>query len=257
MPTPATRWLLVLVALASLCGLSSAFLPPLPSCSGCRGGRATRLAAYEDEDDDLTARSVSLLGQLAEGLNKELPVPTALVPPRASDADRASASRSTTTIKGWFPLSMGLALTIGNPVYPAAFIGFLYLSRPTDAPDFAAAVAAGFVAGVVNPLLVNFADATGLDDTFLARLPFFLGAAATFYVLASVLQEGREEFSDAPRRAEKERIPAVKQERDLKFFDVKMKNTAMGRDEDVEVEVKEKPPTRNSSSASGKDRWRE
>jgi len=197
-----------------------------------------------------------LLTQLAKALNKEVPVPTFLVPPRASDVGRvrASVSSSTTTIKGWFPLSMGVALTLGNPVYPAAFVGFLYLSRPTDAPDVAAALAAALVAGVVNPLLVSFADATGLDDTFLARFPFLVGAAATFYVLAQVLTEGKEVFQEAPRRAEKERVPGLKQERDLRFFDVKMKNKDEdgGGEANLSVEVKEK-----RDEAESKGRWRE
>jgi hypothetical protein len=272
--------LLVLAAVASI-STTHAFLPPTapaPPASGTaaarlRLGRARtptsvlsstrkqpplrRLAAYQDDgDDDLTERSVSLLTQLAKALNKDVPVPTFLVPPRANDVGRvrASVSSSTTTIKGWFPLSMGVALTLGNPVYPAAFVGFLYLSRPTDAPDVAAALAAALVAGVVNPLLVSFADATGLDDTFLARFPFLVGAAATFYVLAQVLTEGKEVFQEAPRRAEKERVPGLKQERDLRFFDVKMKN----KDEDGEgeanltVEVKEK-----RDEAESKGRWGE
>lgn len=201
---------------------------PILSRPGPRG-RAL-LAAYDgDEDDDLTERSLSLLGKLARGLNRELPVPTLLVPPRGEEGGKAG-SGSTTTIKGWFPLSMGLSLTLGNPVYPAALVGFLYLSRPTDAPDVAAAAAAAVVAGVVNPLLANFADATGLDDSALGRLPFLLGAAATAYVLIQVLGEGKEVFVDAPRRQEKERMPAAKSERDLKFFDVKMKQGGGGSD---------------------------
>jgi len=183
---------------------------------------------YDDGyDDDLTERSLSLLGKLAKGLNRELPVPAFLVPPRASDAGRTG---SMTTIKGWFPLSMGLSLTLGNPVYPAAFVGFLYLSRPTDAPDVAAALAAAVVAGVVNPLVESFADATGLDDSFLGRVPFLLGAAATAYVLVQVLGEGKEVFVDAPRREERERMPAAKAERDLRFFDVKAKQTTTNRE---------------------------
>lgn len=273
--------LLVLAAVASI-STTRAFLPPhstapapAPPASGTAAARLRlgrvrtptsvlskqpplrRLAAYQDDgDDDLTERSVSLLTQLAKALNKDVPVPTFLVPPRANDVGRvrASVSSSTTTIKGWFPLSMGVALTLGNPVYPAAFVGFLYLSRPTDAPDVAAALAAALVAGVVNPLLVSFADATGLDDTFLARFPFLVGAAATFYVLAQVLTEGKEVFQEAPRRAEKERVPGLKQERDLRFFDVKMKNKDEdgGGEANLTVEVKEK-----RDEAESKGRWRE
>eukprot|EP00624_Nannochloropsis_granulata_P007011 evm.model.NODE_5801_length_40303_cov_26.021786.8 len=215
------------------------------------------LAAYEDDrEEDLTERSVSLLTQLAKALNKDVPVPTFLVPPRASDVGRvrASVSSSITTIKGWFPLSMGVALILGNPVYPAAFVGFLYLSRPIDAPDVAAALAAALLAGVVNPLLVSFADDTGLDDTFLARFPFLVGAAATFYVLAQVLTEGKEVFQEVPRREEKARVPGLKQERDLRFFDVKMKNKDEegGGEANLTVEVTEK---RDESESKG--RWRE
>lgn len=202
--------------------------PLINSRPGPRG-RALQAAYDGDEDDDLTERSLSLLGKLARGLNRELPVPTLLVPPRGEEGGKAgSGSGSTTTIKGWFPLSMGLSLTLGNPVYPAALVGFLYLSRPTDAPDVAAAAAAAVVAGVVNPLLANFADATGLDDSALGRLPFLLGAAASAYVLIQVLGEGKEVFVDAPRRQEKERMPAAKNERDLKFFDVKIKQGGGG-----------------------------
>jgi len=215
------------------------------------------LAASEDDgEDDLTERSVSFLTQLARALNKDVPVPTFLVPPRASDVGRvrASVSSSMTTIKGWFPLSMGVSLTLGNPVYPAAFVGFLYLSRPTDAPDVAAALAAALLAGVVNPLLVSFVDATGWDDTFLGRFPFLVGAAATFYVLAQVLTEGKEVFQEVPRREEKARVPGLKQERDLRFFDVKMKNKDEdgGGEANLTVEVKEK---RDESESKG--RWRE
>lgn len=155
---------------------------------------------------------------------------------------------------------MGLALTVGNPVYPAAFIGFLFLSRPTDAPDIGAAVVAALVAGVVNPLLVSIGEATGLDDSFLARIPFFLGVAATGYVLFNVLGEGKEVFADGPKRAEKERIPIVKEERDIKFFDVKMKNKSdPGAEADIAVEVKEKRPDAGGSNGNGNGggRWRE
>lgn len=286
MPLPPSTTLLPLLVLVALVKISTAFLPPhsplaaAPAASSAtsvaRLGRRLstsisilpttpkhkqppthRLAAYQDDgDEDLTERSVSLLTQLAKALNKEVPVPTFLVPPRASDVGRirASVSSSTTTIKGWFPLSIGVALTLGNPVYPAAFVGFLYLSRPTDAPDVAAALAAALVAGVVNPLLVSFADATGLDDTFLARFPFLVGAAATFYVLAQVLTEGKEVFQEAPRRAEKERVPGLKQERDMRFFDVKMKNKDEdgGGEANLTVEVKEK-----RDEAESKGRWRE
>lgn len=181
-------------------------------------------AGREEDDDDLTERSISLLSKLARGLNRDLPVPTLLVPPRGAEAGRGGGGSALTTIKGWFPFSMGLSLTLGNPVYPAALVGFLYLSRPTDAPDVAAAAAAGLVAGVVNPLLVNFAEATGLDESGLGRIPFLLGVAATGWVLVQVLGEGKEVFVDAPRREERERMPAAKSERDLRFFDVKVKN---------------------------------
>lgn len=179
----------------------------------------------EEDDDDLTERSLSLLGKLARGLNRDLPVPTLLVPPRGAEEGRSGASGNAfTTIKGWLPFSMGLSLTLGNPVYPAALVGFLYLSRPTDAPDVAAAAAAALVAGVVNPLLMNFAEATGLDESGLGRIPFLIGVAATSWVLVQVLGEGKEVFVDAPRREERERMPAAKSERDLRFFDVKVKN---------------------------------
>lgn len=226
--------------------LRSRPLPCITASSKFHPRLLSRLSAYkEDDGDDLTDRSVSLLIQVAKALSKEVPVPSFLVPPRAGDVGRvtSSVSSSTTTIMGWFPLSMGVALTLGNPVYPAAFLGFLYLSRPTEAPDVAAAVAAVLVAGVVNPLLVSFTEATGLDDTFLARFPFFLGAATSAYVLAQVLTEGKEVFQDAPRRAEKERVPGLKQERDLRFFDVKMKNKngTEGEEANLTVEVQEKP----------------
>lgn len=239
---------------------TTAFLPPLPHSSSSRSSlsrslsRPTLLQASLD-DDDLTDRSFSILSQIVKGLNKELPVPTALLPPRASESGTATS----TSIKGWFPLSMGLALTVGNPVYPAAFIGFLFLSRPTDAPDIGAAVAAALVAGVVNPLLASIGEATGLDDSFLARIPFFLGVAATGYVLFNVLGEGKEVFADGPKRAEKERIPIVKEERDIKFFDVKMKNKSDPEAEaDIAVEVKEKrPDAGGNGNGNGGGRWHE
>lgn len=223
------------------------------------GPRGRRPLQATEEDDDLTERSLSLLGKLARGLNRELPVPTLLVPPRGEE----KGSGGTTTIKGWFPLSMGLSLTLGNPVYPAALVGFLYLSRPTDAPDVAAAAAAALVAGVVNPLLADFADATDLDDSALGRLPFLLGAAATAYVLVQVLGEGKEVFVDAPRRQERERMPAAKTERDLKFFDVKMKQGGGGASGGAGGD---KAPAEGSGasggsggggSSGGASRWRE
>ena len=106
-----------------------------------------------------------------------------MIPPRA-DEPRGT----TTTLQGWYALAAGLALTIGNPVYPSAFVGFLYLSRPVDAPDWSAAVAAAFAAGILNPLLVSFGDATGLDESFLAKLPFVLGLFVSAAVLREVIQ---------------------------------------------------------------------
>lgn len=234
-----------------------------PNANPVRPRAPPKLAAGGQEDDDLTERSLSLLGKLAEGLNRELPVPTLLVPPRVSEAGKSGGgSTAITTIKGWFPLSMGLSLTLGNPAYPAALVGFLYLSRPTDAPDVAAAAAAALVAGVVNPLLANFAEATGLDESGLGRIPFLLGVAATGWVLLQVLGEGKEVFVDAPRREEKERMPAAKAERDLRFFDVKVKNQTQGEGGKEKAAAENPPPKAGSGGGSGggdggATRWRE
>ena len=141
------------------------------------------------DDEDLTDRSLSFLGTLIKGLSKELQVPTILIPPHADEP-----KGTTTTLQGWYALFAGVSLVLGNPVYPSAFLGYLYLSRPVDAPDWTAAIAAGLTSGIVSPLLESLGEATGLDDSFLARLPFVLGIFVSGAVLREVFQ-GRAELA--------------------------------------------------------------
>lgn len=181
--------------------------------------RATQLYSVpRQNDEDIADITVDLFARIASSLNRDLRVPALLVPPRTADL-----GKSTTHIRGWYALAGGLSLALGNLVYPASFLGYLYISRPAEAPDVAAAVAAAFTSALFSPAVSWLVDAWDLDESSLAKLPFLVGFGVSALTLYALVGEGQAAFV-APEREMRERMPQAKSERDLRFFDVKVRN---------------------------------
>lgn len=202
-----------------------------------------RLQATVEDDDDLPARAIDFMTKSAAFLNNDVRVPSFLVPGRPSEKG------SQTTLKGWYLFASGVSLTFGNVLFPTSFLGFLYVSRPVEAPDFAAAVAAVLTTAVVSPLFSSLGDALEADDWPLARVPLVLGLVGTSWLLREVSKEGQKAFVE-PKRAAKD--PQVKSQRDLKFFDVKLQSGGSGPAEKKTVVVmsdKKKDPAPQPKAA--------
>jgi hypothetical protein len=129
-----------------------------------------------------------------------------------------------------YVLLAAVSLATGNLIFPLFLLGFLRLSRPVEAPDVAALVAAILANGVVGPLIQSVTGELPVDvggmDSLVGKAEFLLGLGLAFVVVREVVGEGERTFVEPVRRYRSERRPAVKEEKDMTVFDIRLRQKA-------------------------------
>lgn len=240
-------------AVATLRSSVTCFLPPASPVTSFKPAVGSRIvpsprpwavpvlraSSANNEDEDLPDRALDFLTRAATALSNDVRVPASIVPLRPGESGRE------TTLKGWYLLASGLSLTLGNLLFPTTFLGFLYVSRPVDAPDAAAAVAAVLTSAVASPIFSSIGDALDVDEWPLARLPLVVGLVSMSLLLREVTKEGQAAFVQ-PAKAMKD--PQLKSKRDLKFFDVKLNTSSSSAEE----EKKDEGPRQEGGGVGGR-----
>lgn len=180
-------------------------------------------ARPEDEDDFLDSLDYYFT-KFAATVSREVKIPKKILPARPDDTQQDYS-----TIRSGYIFLCALSFSTGNYIFPVAFISFLFLSRPADAPDYAALIAAALTSAAVSPLLE---DALNTDDLSINPVIFVLAlvvSLATYIEAAKGVKMVYDKTLEGIPEEEREFYQEMKT---MSYWDLRLKDLEKKRRKD-------------------------